>query len=175
MRRRVEAAVFVLIAAAYAVLGLRVLESDAVYSGDIGVKFVQARALAATRFTSLDIPYPGQFLDQSRQFFPLRPPFVMATGGETQAIFSPASAVVQALAVAFAGIRGMILLSLAAGLVILAAAWRLAEERDGVAVLLSLAIAGPLWFYAISGWEHAPAITQISKAVVSKCLGCFIA
>ena len=164
MRRRVEAAVFVLIAAAYAVLGLRVLESDAVYSGDIGVKFVQARALAATRFTSLDIPYPGQFLDQSRQFFPLRPPFVMATGGETQAIFSPASAVVQALAVAFAGIRGMILLSLAAGLVILAAAWRLAEERDGVAVLLSLAIAGPLWFYAISGWEHAPAVALSTLA-----------
>ncbi|MEO7272346.1 MAG: hypothetical protein ABIX28_05665 [Vicinamibacterales bacterium] len=158
MPRRVEAAVFVLIAAAYAVLGFWVLEPDSVYSGDIGVKFVQARALAAAHFSSLDIPYPGQFLDPPRQFFPLRPPFVMTTGGETQAIFSPASAIVQALAVSFAGMRGMILVSLVAGIVILAAAWRLAEAGDGVPVLVSLGIAGPLWFYAISGWEHAPAV-----------------
>lgn len=158
MHRRAEAAVFVLIVAAYAVLGLWVLEPDAVYSGDIGVKFVQARALAASHFTSLNIPYPGQFLDQARQFFPLRAPFVMATGGETQAIFSPASAVIQALAVSVAGMRGMILVSLLAGAVILASTWRLAPDGDGIAVLLALGIAGPLWFYAISGWEHAPAV-----------------
>jgi len=158
MRRRAEAAVFVLITAAYAILGLWVLEPDSVYSGDIGVKFVQARALAATHFTSLNIPYPGQFLDQPREFFPIRAPFVMVTGGETQAIFSPASAVVQALAVSVAGMRGMILVSLLAGAAILASTWRLAEDGDGIPVLLALGIAGPLWFYAISGWEHAPAV-----------------
>src|SRR4051812_11834345 len=158
MRRRAEAAVFVLIAAAYAVLGLWVLEPDAVYSGDIGVKFVQARALAVSHFTSLNIPYPGQFLDPARQFFPLRPPFAMATGGQTQAIFSPASAVVQALAVSAAGMRGMILVTLLAGAVILASTWRLAPDGDGIPVLLALGIAGPLWFYAISAWEHAPAV-----------------
>ena len=164
MRRRVELGVFVLIAAAYAVLGLWILEPDSVYSGDIGVKFVQARALAAAHFTSLDIPYPGAFLDPAGAFFPLRPPFVMVTGGQTQAIFSPASAVVQALAVSFAGMRGMILVSLAAGLVILAGAWRLAEDGDGIPVMLALGIAGPLWFYAISGWEHAPAVALSTVA-----------
>ena len=73
----------------YAVLGLVVLAPESVYSGDIGVKFVQARALADHHFRSLDIPYRGEFLDPARTYFPLRPPFVMNTGGETQAIFPP--------------------------------------------------------------------------------------
>ena len=42
----------------YAVLGLSVLAPEAVYSGDIGVKYVQARALGLHRFASMDIPYP---------------------------------------------------------------------------------------------------------------------
>ncbi len=153
-----------LLTAAYAVLGLVVLEPDTVYSGDIGVKFVQARALAASRFTSLDIPYPGQFLDPGREMFPIRPPFVMTTGGSTQAIFSPTSAAVQALAVAAVGMRGMVVVSLASALVILVAAGRLAERGQDIAVLLALGIAGPLWFYAISGWEHAPAVAFSTAA-----------
>jgi hypothetical protein len=87
--------VFAGLALLYLVLGLYVLTSDAVYSGDIGVKFVQARALAAHDFTSLDLPYPGAFLDPDRIFFALRPPFVITAGTETQAIFPPASSVVR--------------------------------------------------------------------------------
>ena len=155
---------FVLLAAGWCVLGLAILVPDAVYSGDIGVKFVQARALAAARFESLDIPYPGAFLDSARTLFPMRPPFVMTTGGETQAIFSPASAALQAVAVAVAGMRGMILVSLAAGIVALFAAWAQAERRQEAAVLFAVGVASPLWFYAVSGWEHAPAIALSSLA-----------
>ena len=54
----------------YAVLGLWVLNPQVFYSGDIGVKYVQAMALADHRFTSLDIPYPAEFLDPGREFFP---------------------------------------------------------------------------------------------------------
>ena len=72
-------AVGIALVAFYCVLGLRVLEPDAVYSGDIGVKFVQARALASHHFTSLAIRYPGEVIDAERLFFPMRPPFVMTT------------------------------------------------------------------------------------------------
>jgi hypothetical protein len=156
--------IIVLLTVAYAVLGFVVLEPDSVYSGDIGVKFVQARALAASRFTSLDIPYPGQFLDPARELFPIRPPFVMTAGSSTQAIFPPASATLQALAVAALGMRGMVLVSLLAAAVILIASARLAERGQNGAVLLTLGIAGPLWFYAISGWEHAPAVAFSTAA-----------
>ena len=113
--------VFAGLALLYASLGLFVLSSDAIYSGDIGVKFVQARALAAHRFASLDLPYPGAFLDPERLFFTLRPPFVITAGAETQAIFPPASAIVQALAVT-ARRQGMMAMTVLAGLVTLATA-----------------------------------------------------
>ncbi|HET7218444.1 MAG TPA: hypothetical protein VFJ02_10360, partial [Vicinamibacterales bacterium] len=147
-----------LIVALYAVLGLGVLKPEAVYSGDIGVKYVQAQALVGHRFASLDIPYPGQIIDPERQFFPLRPPFVMTVGGETQAIFPPASSVLQAAAVAAGGFRGMIALSVLAAAVILFSAYALAPSAYRLAVVIAVGLGGPLWFYAVSGWEHAPAV-----------------
>jgi hypothetical protein len=61
--RRAAALACGLIALDYAVFGLAVLEPDAIYSGDIGVKLVQARALASNRWASLDLDYPGEALD----------------------------------------------------------------------------------------------------------------
>ena len=142
----------------YAVLGLWVLAPEAVYSGDIGVKYVQARALGLHRFTSMDIPYPGTFLDPDGEFLPMRPPFVMFTAGTTQAIFSPLSAVFQAVAVGLAGIRGLIMLSIVGAVVTLGAASVLVPAGGRAALLVALGIGGPLWFYGVSGWEHAPAV-----------------
>ena len=156
--RRVATGLVAAIVVYYVVLGLIVLRPEVVYSGDIGVKYVQAKALVSNGFRSLDIPYPGAFLDPGRQFFPLRPPFVMFVGGTTQAIFPPASALTQALGVAVAGFRGMIVLTLAAAALMLYAARRLAPDRDAAVVVLGLGLASPLWFYAVSGWEHAPGV-----------------
>jgi len=143
----------------YTVIGLIVLRPEAVYSGDIGVKSVQAQALVERRFRSLDIGYPGQFLDPQRQFFPLRPPFVMNVGGGApQAIFPPASTLIEAIGVAVAGFRGMILVTLIGAAVTLYAARRLSPPRDAFVAVLALGLASPLWFYAVSGWEHAPAV-----------------
>jgi hypothetical protein len=152
------AATTVLIVAFYAGLGLAVLAPEAVYSGDIGVKYVQAQALVAHRFTSLDIPYPGAFLDPERAFLALRPPFVLTTAGETQAIFPPVSAVLQAVAVAAAGFRGMIVLSIVSSAAILIAACALAPRPHRLAVAIAVGVGSPIWFYAVSGWEHAPAV-----------------
>jgi hypothetical protein len=150
----------------YTILGLWVLVPDAVYSGDIGVKYVQARALEQHWLTSLDIPYPGAFLDPGKEFLPMRQPFIMATAGTTQAIFSPFSAVFQAAAVALAGMRGLVLLSIAGAVVTLGAAVRLAPPGLRVAVLLALGLGSPLWFYGVSGWEHAPAVAFGTAAFV---------
>ncbi len=142
----------------YTVIGLLVLRPEAVYSGDIGVKYVQAQALVEQHFRSLDIGYPGGFLDPARRFFPLRPPFVMTVGGAPQAIFPPASTVIEAFGVALAGFRGMIVVTLIGAAVTLYAARRLSLERDRLVTVLALGLASPLWFYAVSGWEHAPAV-----------------
>lgn len=148
----------------YAVLGLVVLRPEGVYSGDIGVKYVQARELAASRFRSLDIRYPGEFLDPGRQFSPLRPPFVIQTGGETQAIFPPASALLQGAGVAVGGFRGLILISIVSAMVALIASWKLAPDEYAVPVILAVGLGGPLWFYAVSGWEPASAVALGTSA-----------
>ena len=142
----------------YAVLGLSVLAPEAVYSGDIGVKYVQARALGLHRFASMDIPYPGTFLDPDGEFLPMRPPFIMFTAGTTQAIFSPLSAVFQAVVVGLAGIRGLIMLSIVGAVGTLWAASVLIPAGGRAALLVALGIGSPLWFYGVSGWEHAPAV-----------------
>ena len=158
MRHRPATFAAIAIVAFYVVLGLRVLAPEAVYSGDIGVKYVQAQALVAHRFTSLDIPYPGEFLDPERAFLALRPPFVMSTAGETQAIFPPVSSVLQAIAVGAAGFRGMIVLSIVSAAVILIGACALAPPAQRLAVAIAVGLGSPIWFYAVSGWEHAPAV-----------------
>jgi hypothetical protein len=166
-RRRLVWTVWAALLVFYAVLGLVVLTPSAVYSGDIGVKFVQARALAAHHFRSLAIPYPGAFLDASRTFFPMRAPFVMVAGGEVQAIFPPAAAIVQAVAVGAGGFGGMAVLSILSAAATLYAASALAEPRDRIWVLVALGLGSPLWFFAISGWEHAPAVAFGTAAFVA--------
>ena len=148
----------------YAVFGLVILEPESVYSGDIGVKFVQARALADSGFTSLDIPYPGEFLDPERTFFPLRPPFIMVAGGATQAIFPPVPAVIQAGMVALFGFNGLIALSIVSAGVVLVASWKMTPRELGVPVLVATGLGGPLWFYAVIGGEHAPALALSTAA-----------
>jgi hypothetical protein len=143
------------IGAYYAWLGLFVLVPESVYSGDIGVQYVQAQAVLDHRFRSLDITYPGEFLDPERRFFPIRPPFVFKAEKTTQSIFPTASALLQAVAVSVLGLRGMVVLSVIAAWATLVCAARLAPARTRDAVIVTLGLASPLWFYAISGWHHA--------------------
>lgn len=151
----------------YAVLGLIILIPEAVYSGDIGLKYVQARALAASGYESLAIPYPGAGVDPSGQLFPLEPPFVFVVNGAPQSIFSPAAAVLQAPAAAVAGIRGLTLISVLSGACVLLAAMALVGREDRTALAFVLGLGSPLWFYAVNGWEHAPAVacTTVAFAV----------
>jgi hypothetical protein len=164
-RRRVR-----LLAAAialyYAVLGLVILDPESVYSGDIGVQYVQAQSLLDHRFRSLDLDYPGEFLDRDRRFIPLREPFVIKTGGETQSIFPPASALVQAVGVQVWGLRGMITISLLCAWATLLFAARLAPPAARTWVLVALGFASPLWFYAVSGWHHAAGMAFATAAFV---------
>ena len=158
MNVRLDAALLAAIVLGYAILGLAILAPEGVYSGDIGVKYVQARALADSGFRSLDIPYPGGVLDPDRTLFPLRPPFIITLDSSTQAIFSPVGAVMQAAATPLFGIKGMVLVAIASGCVILAATRGLVAGPAAMILLVALGIGSPLWFYVVTPWEHAPAV-----------------
>ena len=140
--------------AAYAVLAFAVLSTDVVSSGDIGVKFVQARALLDSGFRSLAMPNRASVLDPNEQFSPFRAPFVFATPDGRQAIFPPAAAVLQAPFVGVAGVAGMRLLAIIATGVVLWCASRLAQ-RGSMYVPILLGFGTPLWFYGVTESEHA--------------------
>jgi hypothetical protein len=154
----VGAVVFSVVVLTYGWLAFAVLSPDAVYAGDIGVKYVQARSLADQRFRSLDIPYRGVSVDPERRFVPIRPPFVMPVGTELQAIFSPATAVLDGAFVALFDYRGMILAAFLSAVLILWLAWRLTGGPEASAMPIVLGLGSPLWFYGMVGWEHAPAV-----------------
>ena len=149
---------FLAVVVTYGWLAFVVLSPDAVYAGDIGVKYVQARSLADQRFRSLDIPYRGAAVDPERRFVPLRPPFVMPVGRELQAIFSPATAVLDGVFVALSDYRGMILCAFLSAVLILWLAWRLTDGPEAAVMPIVLGFGSPLWFYGMIGWEHAPAV-----------------
>jgi hypothetical protein len=149
--------------AAYAVLAFAVLSTDVVSSGDIGVKFVQARALLDSGFRSLAMPNRASVLDPNEQFSPFRAPFVFATSGGRQAIFPPAAAVLQAPFVGVAGVAGMRLLAIIATGVVLWCASRLAE-RGSMYVPILLGFGTPLWFYGVTESEHAISVAFSTAA-----------
>jgi len=149
----------------YAVLAFVVLSPDVISSGDIGVKFVQARSLLDNKFRSLAIPNRGALVDQDGSFTPFRPPFVLYTpSGEMQAIFPPAGAVLQALFVGVGGIAGLRLLSIVGAAIILWSASRLSGESRSMWVPIVLGLGTPLWFYAVTESEHAPAVALAAAA-----------
>jgi hypothetical protein len=149
----------------HAWLAFVALAPDAVYSGDFGVKFVQARELWTHHFTSMAIEPRNTFLDADGRFSPLRAPFVFKTPVGTQAIFPPAAAVLQGLFVPMGGILGMRLLSLISVMVTLWATWRLSPRGwAGAALPIVIGLATPLWFYAVIESEHAPAVALAAVA-----------
>lgn len=139
------------------------LAPDAVYSGDFGVKFVQARELWNNHFASLAIAPRNTFLDPDGRFSPLKAPFVFATRTGTQAIFPPAASILQALFVPLNGLLGMRLLSLLSVTLASWATWRLSPRGwAGATLPLVVGLATPLWFYGVIESEHAPAIALAS-------------
>jgi hypothetical protein len=157
-RRWITPAAIAIVLAVYAALAFHFLPDTVVYSGDMGIKFVQARALLDNRFTSLVMPYRGAFLDPDSAFTPFRAPFILKTPAGVQAIFPPAGAILEALFVWAGGLYGMRLLSILGAALAIWCATRLADpgDRPWIAVLLGLGT--PLWFYGVTEWEHAPAV-----------------
>ena len=152
------------VTAVYAWLAFAALAPDAVYSGDFGIKFVQARELWNHQFTSLAIEPRNTFIDADGRFSPLRAPFIFKTPVGAQAIFPPAAAVLQGIFVPMGGLLGMRLLSLLSCALTLWATWQLSPRGWGAALPIVIGLATPLWFYAVIESEHAPAVALAACA-----------
>jgi hypothetical protein len=130
-----------------------------VFSGDIGLKLVQADNLARGHAW---LDYPGHSLDPAHRLFPFGPPFTFSDGGRIYSVYLNPITYLASVAYRVAGVWGCHVIPLAgtAGLLLgtLRLARRLGEAHSrAVAAALLLLLATPVWFYGWVFWEHAPA------------------
>jgi hypothetical protein len=132
---------------------------DAYWINDCGNKALVARRLVETGFREAAFDYPGATLDPAGRWFPIQPPFALARGGafvSTYPLAYPALAALGFAALGPRGLRAPAALGGATGVALFA--WWSAPVLGAFgafAAATSLGLATPLFFYAVTVWEHS--------------------
>jgi 4-amino-4-deoxy-L-arabinose transferase-like glycosyltransferase len=163
------AALLGLLLAAYAAAGIFMPgRHAAVFSGDIGVKYLQIDSLARGHAW---LDFPAATLDAEGRLYPLHWPWVVEHEGRIFSVYlDPMIYLCSALYWA-AGVQGSRMVPLLCVLGVVCATPLLAR-RLGLSPLASVAaaaialVATPLWFYGWVLWEHAPATLACLAATV---------
>jgi hypothetical protein len=152
------------------------LRHDGFWINDNGLKFLQVQAIEASHYRDYSLPWPGRAIDPGFEFTPLSRGFGWIVGGRLYASYSPVFALVSSVPHQLFGFPGLYLLPLAGTLAVLLAVRRLAAllspdlELAGaagkIAVVLT-ALAGPVWFYSFTFWEHTPALAFATWGIVA--------
>ena len=158
-----------LIALIYGVCMAWLVPHDGLWIMDSGCKLIQAEGLVRGG-GAYDIRWPGAALDPELKWAPIPYPFGLQIGGRLFLQYPPLFALVSSLPYRFMGFSGLYLLPCLAGLLLLPAVYGIAREAGGrpgaapLAVLLT-GLAGPVWFYSLSFWEHTLALAMLGWAV----------
>jgi hypothetical protein len=153
-------------AAVYAGIGLVALDPRTLFTVDAAVKIFQTRALLASGFHSLAIPYPAAAIDPGAQFLPFIPPFVFNLHGNLQAVFPSAVAIFNAPWFLLFGIGGMVLAASLSGGAAVGTMSMLESTVPRWIPALVLGAGTCFWFYAVLPWEHVPAAALSTAAWV---------
>ena len=150
-----------LVALVYA-LSLALLPREGFWVVDNGSKYLQVRAALRSGGASVAIDWPGRELDPALELNPIPFPYSIVRDGEIHYVSPPAFALASALPYRLLGTTGLYLLPLASSLALLAGVAALGRHlglgpgaRAGAVLIAGLAT--PVWFYAVSFWEHAVA------------------
>lgn len=153
---------------AYAAAAFVVFDPSSLLTLDVAVKWLQAKSVVASGYTSVALPHPGGTLDPSGQFLPFVAPHVFFIGDDLHGIFPSSVALLNAMFAPW-GLGGIALVSVLSGGVALAATSLIPERRHSLGSVVVLGAATPLWFYCILPWEHAPALALSTSAVAIIC------
>ncbi len=159
------------LALAYALLIGFVLEPRTFFTGDSGVKYLQARALVVSGWRRLGIANPGGAVDPGARFsvlsvnqFERRAPGAPFYGSYSALFVLPVSVCLAAV-----GIRGVYIVPLLATLLTLALTYRLSSRtapRNSWLAPLLVGAASPLAFYSLDLWEHSLATFLVTAGVL---------
>lgn len=159
------------LAAGYVVLVTAVLSPRTFFSGDAGVKYLQADALVRSGWRALAIPNPAPALDPHQRFsvlalnqFERRAPEAPFYGAYSVLFALPVSVGLWAF-----GVRGLYVIPVAATVLTLIITYRLAARTAPRSSWLAPLLAGaasPLAFYSVDLWEHSLATLCAAGAVL---------
>jgi hypothetical protein len=138
---------------------LAFLPPDYFWIADNDSKFLQVEAVRTNGLADLSINWPGAMVDKEFRFNPLPAPFSVVSGGKLYPVFSPVFAIVSSIPFSWFGFRGLYLLPLLGGVLILLGIARICFQCGSNAVTTHSAVfmaglAGPIWFYSVLFWEH---------------------
>lgn len=147
------------------------LPHDAFFSGDAGVKLIQAENLIAKRYSDLSLDYNGRDIDPNSDISPfLLKPNLYIKDGKNYSIFPVLFPFLSSFAYAAAGYRGLYALPLLSTAGILVLVYLLSRRFMGsslaIASMLAAVFATPLIFYALTFWEHNAAVFLVMLSLV---------
>jgi hypothetical protein len=139
------------------------LPSPGLWINDNGAKLIQVESIIQGHYRDYSIPWPGAELDRSLQYSPIPSPIGEVRDGRLYVTYSQPFAVVSSIPYRLFGFRGLGLLPLICGLLVLPAVATLAgllgasrgAQRFAVAIT---GLGTPLWFYSLTFWELTPAL-----------------
>lgn len=148
---------------------LAVLPKRAVWVCDEGLKMVSAQWIARTGRATALLPYPARELDAEYRFFPFPSPadrsaaLVVHTQRGPSSVFPIALPFFSAPLFRSFGWLGLYLVPMASAalaLFLMYGLWRVVggTPLEAASATVFLGLLSPLWFYAVTFWEHAPAV-----------------
>jgi len=143
---------------------------DGFWAADTGCKFIQMEGLIQSGYRVFDIRWPGAAVDPDLAWAPIPYPFGIKIGGKLFLQYTPIFALLASVPYRLIGFAGLYVLPCLAGLLLLPAVYGIAREtgsRPGAAPLAVLltGLAGPLWFYSLSFWEHTLAVALLGWSI----------
>ncbi len=146
------------------------LPHDAFFSGDAGIKLLQTESLIASGYHDVTLPYRGLDVDPDSRISPFRlEPSLYIEDGRNYAVFPVAFSFLSTFGYRSAGMAGLSLLPLLAAAFCLVATYRLARlfvpPAAASVAMVGTMLATPLGFYALTFWEHLPAVALVLAAL----------
>ena len=143
------------------------------FSSDVGLRYLQARELAANRWQTLAVTYPAQAFDPDLQFVPYYYAWSLLDG-RIYLNISPFFPLALSFFYALTGPDSVIIASVLGGVLAAAAVYVLARTAGLRRPLLALwltVFATPLLFYSLELWDHSWAAAAAAWAVAAVAVG----
>lgn len=141
------------------------------FSGDEGIKLVQALGVLDHGLSDPELPYPGRVFDPGGRNYPFAAPFVVENGGRHYGIYPITFVAPSAVGWAAFGFWGLHLLSLACGIWVVYLTASLAHRATGdrrwaMAAAAVLVVATPFVLQTALFNEHVPGVAFLLAGLV---------